>query len=121
MIQHVNNGQEFLLVDVPIGSVYYGINENALIHEFNDRREGVFLIGLPAGEWEIVGKGDELTQGQAKEIVKEPYSTDTHIILNYHDYKQGLRLSASPLRSFETLLESHSLTPANTLVIKKKL
>lgn len=119
MIHHNNNGQAFLLLPLPKFSMNHHIKGGDICYGV----AGAFNAShhtkqLPPGEWEIVGTGDELTEEQAEAITPCYYEDVEGKI--YENYDHSDFISDNALSSFTSLLLSHSLTPANTLVLKRK-
>lgn len=114
---------EYLLVEVPEGCHEIEINygkDKVVFWEDGFSSE----LGLPPGQWEIIGRASELSEEQWSGIV-EPIGGWSSVL--YYDYsasgrdyrdiiESGLK---SPTESGLSLIKSHSMNPETTLVIRK--
>lgn len=80
-----------------------------------------FFIGLPPGQWQIIGKANELSEQQWKAVVDyqlHPFSTKVY------GYTYKNQESYSPFKKAKlaghSLIKSHSMNPDTTLILKRQ-
>lgn len=137
MIHHNNNGQEYLMVEVPSEAVEFEIeNGNQLYFyaSFLGLRSIGHLRYLPPGQWQILFLASEATEEQAGEVVEvnkgeppyQPYYKPYG--MSDEEYSYELELAAKKLEEWEqsntaleslrSLLSSHGME-GETLFLKK--
>lgn len=73
---------------------------------------------LPSGNWQILGRANEITEEQAKEIVK---CTGKTIYKDYANSYMGLSMSVfTALESFQSLLTANNITENQLILIEKR-
>jgi hypothetical protein len=86
------------------------------VKEGDDWKPG--YIPLPSGQWQLIGKADELTEEQANWIVESDNPSQHSDKVIYRDYL-GVKEKDTALESLSTLLTSHSLTASTTVILRK--
>lgn len=109
-IEHVNGGKRFLLVEVPERAKGFKVVSGiGLRYSYESGcMEGLVI---PPGEWQIVGKADQLSEEQFAEIVRKKGTMFKDYLINgepYHSAKMSL----------DTLLLSLNLQPSTTIILK---
>lgn len=83
------------------------------------------MLHLPAGQWEILGKGDSLTEEQWVWVATQVVGWSSVIYHNHtasgRDYRDIVEAAFSTAtESGLSLLKSKGLKPENTLILKRK-
>jgi len=116
-IQFETNGVTVLVVSVTEACTDFYVNQNGLNYY---ERYGACLslrtVKLPEGDWSIHAVTPEITEEQAKVLVKSPFQGC------YFDYRQDYYYWATAKESFETYLENKGIDhkQKNVLLINRK-
>jgi hypothetical protein len=116
--QHINenNGKTFLLVEVLESGHDFNVLNHLSLLEYDKNRFSTCTSeeDLPGGNWQIIGKASELSEGQAKEMVEKH-----HISPNYKHYEFRVIALYTAIESLNSLLRSLSMSPSTTLILQK--
>lgn len=109
----INNGKEKVGVNWYIPNKVFGEEGNMWSEGFR----------LPEGTWQIIGKGDELTEEQWNGIVDDYWQPGEFIGWTKRDYTcpdPNVSSFDTAIESGHSLLKSLSLEPGKTLILKKE-
>lgn len=128
-MKQVSNRGYLLVGDFPEGSKDFGIcmikNGRTILswHEsVNEIGRGMdfsYEVKSFNGLWEIIGKGNEITETQCEKIVEYSYG-------GYHDYDVPYKTEKIVARlptaneAVYSLIKSHGMKPSETLILKLK-
>jgi hypothetical protein len=132
MKQHINenNGKTFLFITVPEDAAdisnakKFGANSK-LYGTTQGKRK---LLYEAQGNWQIIGKGNELKEEQAEEITPciyddTPIEEDTDADMErgkiYECFDNSDFICFGPIESLNSLLRSLSLSPQTTLILQQ--
>lgn len=117
IIEHLHNGQRWLFVPTPSEADDFEIDVDGLHMYQNPPHSDMTLgsIDFPQGNWQIVSKLSDITEEQAREMVKGPYQSC------YFDYRQDYYYWETAIESLQTKVESKGGDPHNNeyLVLKE--
>lgn len=122
MIPHTNNGQEYLMVEVPAVAYDFRVrnprpaNNPSLDYNVKGQPDAVYVT-LPPGQWQILFLAKDATPEQAEGLVEKIIKP------NEPTYYKGYGdvdyvATTNVMKSFESLLTSHGMG-ANCLVLRK--
>lgn len=133
MKQHLNNGQEYLMVEVPEGiksiAIWEVENNLTSLGKIGDiiltgslAKGEIFHTKLPSGQWQILFLASEATEEQAGEvcekIVVKPKFVGDKSQTFYYDYGHRFYIMKFATESLRSLLSSHGME-GETLFIKR--
>lgn len=114
-----------IAVDVPEDAYGFQIPYNLSIlgYQLPPLRAN-FSIDIPEGNWEILGRPEEMEEEQAQKIIEEP---KLGYYKNYEDkraYDEFIWLDIfiirTAIKSFQSLLKSKNLNPESVIILIKK-
>ena len=124
IIQHTNNGKEWLLVEVPKGA--YNFKVFQLLEGVNliYNTKGINYVALPAGSYGKPMKANELTEEQYSDLLEIFKYTKNRFDIPYHvtpyvDYVNIGNYFQRQDYALKSLLQFHKLKPETTIIIKK--
>lgn len=123
----MRHNENILLVEVPQDVLEFYIEDNNVIWEIEERKFS--SANIPPGQWEIIGRADQLGEEQCYEIVESdqywdgaPEDHGLGAVRYYRDYPEELRDSClfTATESLASLVASHGMKLETTLVLKLK-
>jgi hypothetical protein len=114
---------KYLLLPVPEESFNHNVDscdgKQCLIYDVGGFLDMILKgIDIPPGNWQLIGKGDALTEEQWKGIVETEYIEDIgHFPIDYETEESDC---SSYTESGLSLLRSHGMNE-NTIILKEKV